>query len=84
MSVAHPSRNESPPPAAAGKATAPAKEPPAIIQTGLNGSPATWPRCLRAGHFAVCIEVSPPVGPNPKTLLPARSPRSKALAMSTT
>jgi methylenetetrahydrofolate reductase (NADPH) len=47
---------------------APAPEKPAIIQTGLNGSVSNLAKVLRAGQFAVCIEVSPPVGPNPKNV----------------
>ena len=27
-----------------------------------------WRRCCAAGHFAVCVEVSPPVGPNPEAV----------------
>jgi methylenetetrahydrofolate reductase (NADPH) len=53
--------------AAAAPAAAPAAKPP-LIQTGLTGSSSNLAKVLRAGHFAVCIEVSPPVGPNPKNV----------------
>jgi methylenetetrahydrofolate reductase (NADPH) len=42
---------------------------PPIVQTGLNGSPSRLARMLRAGHFAVCVEISPPVGPNPEAVV---------------
>lgn len=41
---------------------------PQVIQTGLTGAPSNLAKVLKAGHFAVCIEVSPPVGPNPKNI----------------
>ena len=36
----------------------------ALPQTALNGAGSNLARVLRAGHCAVAIEVSPPVGPN--------------------
>ena len=44
------------------------KAPPAVVQTGLNGSNSRLARMLRAGQFAVCVEISPPVGPNPEAI----------------
>ncbi len=35
------------------------------INTGLTGANANLAKVLAAGEFAVCVEVSPPVGPNP-------------------
>ena len=40
----------------------------APVVTGLNGSSSRLARVLRAGKFAVCVEVSPPVGPNPEAI----------------
>ncbi len=42
--------------------TAPAA--PAIVQTGLRGESSNLAKVLNAGKFGVCVEVSPPVGPN--------------------
>ena len=42
--------------------------PAAPIVTGLNGSSSRLAKVLRAGKFAVCVEVSPPVGPNPEAI----------------
>src|SRR5512142_3190100 len=50
-----PAKTQAPPPPAA----------PQTIQTGLNGAASPLAKVLRAGPFAVAIEVSPPVGPNP-------------------
>ena len=36
--------------------------------TKLNGAGSQLARVLRAGQFAVCAEVSPPVGPNPEAV----------------
>jgi 5,10-methylenetetrahydrofolate reductase len=38
------------------------------VVTGLNGSGSKLAQVLRAGKFAVCVEVSPPVGPNPEAI----------------
>jgi methylenetetrahydrofolate reductase (NADPH) len=48
------------------KVTPPAAPPaaPAVIQTGLRGNVSNLAKVLNAGKFAVCVEVSPPVGPN--------------------
>ena len=56
-----------PVPAAAKAPVAPAGPPP-IIKTGLTGASSNLAKVLNAGHFAVAIEVSPPVGPNPKNI----------------
>ncbi len=40
------------------------KEKPALVHTGLNGASSNLAKVLRAGQFAVAVEVSPPVGPN--------------------
>ena len=37
---------------------------PAVVQTGLRGDGSNLAKVLNAGKFAVCVEVSPPVGPN--------------------
>jgi methylenetetrahydrofolate reductase (NADPH) len=43
----------------------PTPVPPAPpVNTGLTGANANLAKVLAAGHFAVCVEVSPPVGPN--------------------
>src|SRR5512136_512989 len=42
--------------------------PAAPVMTGLNGSSSRLAKVLRAGKFAVCVEVSPPVGPNPEAI----------------
>lgn len=41
-----------------------APEKPAIVQTGLRGEASNLAKVLNAGKFGVCVEVSPPVGPN--------------------
>jgi methylenetetrahydrofolate reductase (NADPH) len=38
--------------------------PPPVVQTGLRGESSNLAKVLNAGHFGVCVEVSPPVGPN--------------------
>ena len=38
--------------------------PAAPINTGLTGAGSNLAKVLNAGQFAVCVEVSPPVGPN--------------------
>lgn len=45
-------------------ASTPPVAPAAPIQTGLTGQSSNLAKVLAAGHFAVCVEVSPPVGPN--------------------
>ena len=35
-----------------------------VVQTGLRGDSSNLAKVLNAGHFGVCVEVSPPVGPN--------------------
>ena len=47
-----------------GPAIAPMTSAP-VATTGLSGANANLAKVLRAGHFAVAVEVSPPVGPNP-------------------
>lgn len=43
--------------------------PPAPpVNTGLTGANANLAKVLAAGHFALCVEVSPPVGPNPEAV----------------
>ncbi len=42
--------------------------PAGPINTGLNGSSSNLAKMLRAGQFAVCAEISPPVGPNPEAI----------------
>ena len=42
----------------------PAPAPAAPVQTGLTGASSNLAKVIAAGHFAVCVEVSPPVGPN--------------------
>ena len=42
----------------------PAPAPAAPVQTGLTGSNSNLAKVIAAGHFPVCVEVSPPVGPN--------------------
>ncbi len=37
---------------------------PAPVQTGLKGMSSHLAKVIAAGHFPVCVEVSPPVGPN--------------------
>jgi len=44
--------------------TPPVPAPAEVIQTGLTGASSNLAKVLKAGHFAVCVEVSPPVGPN--------------------
>ncbi len=44
--------------------TPPIPAPAEVIQTGLTGAGSNLAKVLKAGHFAVCVEVSPPVGPN--------------------
>jgi methylenetetrahydrofolate reductase (NADPH) len=44
--------------------TPPAPGPAIPIDTGLRGRDSNLARVLDAGHFAVCVEISPPVGPN--------------------
>jgi 5,10-methylenetetrahydrofolate reductase len=54
-----------------GQITAPAPttvERPAVVETGLTGAGANLAKVLAAGHFAVAVEVSPPVGPNPEAV----------------
>lgn len=47
----------------------PTPVPPAPpVNTGLTGANANLAKVLAAGHFAVCVEVSPPVGPNPEAV----------------
>jgi methylenetetrahydrofolate reductase (NADPH) len=46
----------------------PTKPAPEIIDTGLRGKESNLARVLNAGHFAVAVEVSPPVGPNPEAV----------------
>jgi methylenetetrahydrofolate reductase (NADPH) len=47
----------------------PTPVPPAPpVQTGLTGANANLAKVLSAGHFALCVEVSPPVGPNPEAV----------------
>jgi methylenetetrahydrofolate reductase (NADPH) len=48
--------------------TPPAPAPATPVQTGLTGSDSNLAKMLAAGHFAVCVEVSPPVGPNPDAI----------------
>ncbi len=38
--------------------------PEAPIETGLRGETSNLAKVINAGHFGVCVEVSPPVGPN--------------------
>lgn len=45
-------------------APTPPVAPAAPIHTGLKGQSSNLAKVLAAGHFAVCVEVSPPVGPN--------------------
>jgi 5,10-methylenetetrahydrofolate reductase len=47
---------------------APVSAPAPVTQTGLKGANANLARVLAAGHFAVAVEVSPPVGPNPEAV----------------
>ncbi|OQA37498.1 MAG: Bifunctional homocysteine S-methyltransferase/5,10-methylenetetrahydrofolate reductase [Chloroflexi bacterium ADurb.Bin325] len=44
--------------------TPPVPAPAAPIETGLTGASSNLARVLAAGHFAVCVEIAPPVGPN--------------------
>jgi methylenetetrahydrofolate reductase (NADPH) len=53
-----PTSGVTPPPAA------PPIAAPAPVQTGLRGNGSNLAKVIDAGHFAVCVEVSPPVGPN--------------------
>jgi 5,10-methylenetetrahydrofolate reductase len=48
--------------------TPPAPAPVAPAQTGLVGASSNLAKVIAAGHFAVCVEVSPPVGPNPEAI----------------
>ncbi len=52
------------PAAPAPAASTPAAKPSGPIQTGLRGNSSNLAKVLNAGHFGVCVEVSPPVGPN--------------------
>jgi methylenetetrahydrofolate reductase (NADPH) len=45
-------------------APTPPVAPAAPLPTGLTGQSSHLAQVLAAGHFAVCVEVSPPVGPN--------------------
>ena len=45
-------------------APTPPVAPAAPINTGLTGAGSNLAKVLNAGQFAVCVEVSPPVGPN--------------------
>lgn len=45
-------------------APTPPVTPPAPAETGLKGANSNLAKVLAAGHFAVCVEISPPVGPN--------------------
>jgi methylenetetrahydrofolate reductase (NADPH) len=42
----------------------PAPAPVIPVQTGLTGTGSNLAKVIAAGHFPVCVEVSPPVGPN--------------------
>jgi methylenetetrahydrofolate reductase (NADPH) len=42
----------------------PAPGPVVPVQTGLTGAGSNLAKVIAAGHFPVCVEVSPPVGPN--------------------
>ena len=42
----------------------PAPAPAVTVQTGLTGAGSNLARVIAAGHLPVCVEVSPPVGPN--------------------
>ncbi|MCU0501010.1 MAG: methylenetetrahydrofolate reductase [Anaerolineae bacterium] len=42
----------------------PAPAPVIPVQTGLTGAGSNLAKVIAAGHFPVCVEVSPPVGPN--------------------
>jgi methylenetetrahydrofolate reductase (NADPH) len=42
----------------------PAPAPVVPVQTGLTGASSNLAKVIAAGHFPVCVEVSPPVGPN--------------------
>jgi methylenetetrahydrofolate reductase (NADPH) len=42
--------------------------PAPVATTGLTGANANLSKVLAAGQFAVCVEVSPPVGPNPDAI----------------
>ena len=42
----------------------PAPAPVVPVQTGLTGAGSNLAKVIAAGHFPVCVEVSPPVGPN--------------------
>jgi len=42
----------------------PAPAPVVPVQTGLTGAVSNLAKVIAAGHFPVCVEVSPPVGPN--------------------
>ena len=44
-------------------APTPPVAPAAPINTGLTGAGSNLAKVLNAGQFAVCVEVSPPVGP---------------------
>ena len=45
-------------------APTPPVAPPAPIKTGLTGTSSNLAKVINAGLFPVCVEVSPPVGPN--------------------
>ena len=42
----------------------PAPAPVVTVQTGLTGAGSNLAKVIAAGHLPVCVEVSPPVGPN--------------------
>lgn len=42
----------------------PAPAPAVPVQTGLTGAGSNLAKVIAAGHSPVCVEVSPPVGPN--------------------
>ncbi len=42
----------------------PSAAPAAPINTGLTGASSNLAKVINSGQFAVCVEVSPPVGPN--------------------
>ena len=42
----------------------PAPAPAVTVQTGLTGAGSNLAKVIAAGHLPVCVEVSPPVGPN--------------------
>ena len=48
--------------------TPPVAAPAIPVQTGLTGAGSNLARVLATGQMAVCVEVSPPVGPNPEAI----------------